>query len=116
MLTKVLADKKTLKCLAEKMVLQESNGKDNRGRACLIKTLDDKEWKRIGIASAVSYENESVYILYDAIFFQLSNGEIETSEDGFIDALKNILRKFEELLKSTQLVHSATNLQSWPFL
>ncbi|KAL0889983.1 hypothetical protein Bca101_013966 [Brassica carinata] len=91
------------------MVLQESNGKDNRGRACLIKTLDDKEWKRIGIASAVSYENESVYILYDAIFFQLSNGEIETSEDGFIDALKNILRKFEELLKSTQLCQDILN-------
>lgn len=56
----------------------------------------------------VSLENESVALIYEAIYSQLNNGEKETSEDGFMDdALKNILRKFE-LLESTPVVYSAT--------
>ncbi|KAG2316509.1 hypothetical protein Bca4012_067375 [Brassica carinata] len=108
---KILADEKTLKCLVEKMVLEESNGKDNQGRADLIKTLIMKKGKELGLPP-VSSENESVALLYETIQSQLNKRDKETSdastEDEFMDVLKDILRKFAELLESTP-VYSATN-------
>ncbi|CAF2089470.1 unnamed protein product [Brassica rapa subsp. trilocularis] len=41
----VLPDEKTLKSFVEKMVLEESNRKDNQGRADLINTLIIKKGK-----------------------------------------------------------------------
>lgn len=45
-----------------------------------------KKGKELGMPPESS-EKESVSILYEAIFSQLSNGEKETSEDGFMDML-----------------------------
>lgn len=43
--SQVLPDEKTLKSFVEKMVLEESNRKDNQGRADLINTLIIKKGK-----------------------------------------------------------------------
>ncbi|CAN8255666.1 unnamed protein product [Cochlearia groenlandica] len=112
-LREVLADEKTLKCLVEKAIVEESNEKDIQGRGDHIRTLIIKKGKELGLPP-LSSENESVSLLYDTIFSQLNKREKETAvdastEDGFIDTLKDILRKFEELLKTTT-VYSTTNL------
>ncbi|KAF3488337.1 hypothetical protein F2Q69_00056138 [Brassica cretica] len=91
------------------MIMEESNGKDEQGRENLIKILIINKGKELELLP-ISSENESVYILYEAIFSQLSNGEKETSEDGLMDVLKDILRKFEEISLESAPVYSATNL------
>lgn len=110
--SQILADGKTLKCLVEKTILEESNEKDSQGQANLIKTLIIKNGKELGLPP-LSSDNESVAVLYENIFSQLNNREKETTdasiEDGFMDSLKDILSKFEELLETTP-VYSATNL------
>ncbi|CAH8387056.1 unnamed protein product [Eruca vesicaria subsp. sativa] len=109
---KVLADEKTLKCLVEKTVLEDSNGKDNQGRADLIKTLIMKNGKELGLPP-VSSENESVALLYETIQSQLNKRDKEPSdastEEEFMDALKDVLTKFAAMLESTP-VYSTTNL------
>lgn len=89
--------------------MEESNGKDKQGRENLIKILIINKGKELELLP-ISSENESVYILYEAIFSQLSNGEKETSEDGLMDVLKDILRTFEEISLESAPVYSATNL------
>ncbi|KAF3568307.1 hypothetical protein DY000_02011187 [Brassica cretica] len=105
-LRKILADEKTLKCLVEKMV------KDNQGRADLIKNLMIENGKELGLPP-LSSENESVALLYETIQSQLTKRDKETSEasaeEEFMDALKDILGRFAELLESTP-VYSATTL------
>ncbi|CAN6970091.1 hypothetical protein IGI04_033278 [Brassica rapa subsp. trilocularis] len=105
-LRKILADEKTLKCLVEKMV------KDNQGRADLIKNLMIENGKELGLPP-LSSENESVALLYETIQSQLNKRDKETSdastEEEFMDALKDILGRFAELLESTP-VYSATTL------
>ena len=91
------------------MIMEESNGKDKQGRENLIKILIINKGKELELLP-ISSENESVYILYEAIFSQLSNGEKETSEDGLMDVLKDILRTFEEISLESAPVYSATNL------
>ncbi|KAJ4877721.1 calcium-binding EF hand family protein [Raphanus sativus] len=111
-LRKILADEKTLKCLVEETVLEESTGKDNQGRADLIKNLMIEKGKELGLPP-LSSESESVALLYETIQSQLTKRDKETSdastEDEFMDALKDILGKFAELLESTP-VYSATSL------
>ncbi|CAA7025989.1 unnamed protein product [Microthlaspi erraticum] len=111
-LRKVLADEKTLKCLVEKMVVEESKEKDKQGQADLIKSLIIKNGEELGLPP-LSSENESVALIYDNVFAQLHNKEKGTGDastgDGFMDALKDVLKKFEELLETTP-VYSATNL------
>ncbi|CAH2044594.1 unnamed protein product [Thlaspi arvense] len=111
-LRKILADEKTLKCLVEKMSMEESKEKEKQGRADLIKALIIKNGKELGLPP-LSPENEAVALIYDNIFSQLNSREKETAdastEEGFMDALKDVLRKFEELLE-TMPVYSATNL------
>ncbi|CAN6853839.1 unnamed protein product [Brassica oleracea] len=105
-LRKILADEKTLECLVEKMV------KDNQGRADLIKNLMIENGKELGLPP-LSSENESVALLYETIQSQLTKRDKETSdastEEEFMDALKDILGRFAELLESTP-VYSATTL------
>lgn len=104
--SQILADEKTLKCLVEKMV------KDNQGRADLIKNLMIENGKELGLPP-LSSENESVALLYETIQSQLNKRDKETSdastEEEFMDALKDILGRFAELLESTP-VYSATTL------
>lgn len=61
----------------------------------------------------LSSESESVALLYETIQSQLTKRDKEPSEasteDEFMDALKDILGKFAELLESTP-VYSATSL------
>lgn len=93
------------------MILEVSNGKDDQGWADLIKILIEKKGKELGLPP-LSSDNEPVALLYESIFSQVKNREKETgdaSKDGFMDALKDILRKFEELLEATP-VYCATNL------
>lgn len=110
----VLADEETLKCLVEKMVVEESKEEDKLGRADLIKALIIKNGQDLGLPP-LSSENESVALIYDNVFAQLRNKEKETddastsTEDGFMDALKDTLKKFAELLETTP-VYSATHL------
>ncbi|CAN7023874.1 unnamed protein product [Brassica oleracea var. botrytis] len=105
-LRKILADEKTLKCLVEKMV------RDNQRRADLIKNLMIENGKELGLPP-LSSENESVALLYETIQSQLTKRDKETSdastEEEFMDALKDILGRFAELLESTP-VYSATTL------
>ncbi|ESQ32318.1 hypothetical protein EUTSA_v10004570mg [Eutrema salsugineum] len=112
-LRKILADEKTLKCLVEKMISEESKGKDSQGRADLIKSLIIKNGKELGLPP-LSSENESVALLYDNIFSQLNNREKgsadASTEEGFMDAVKDVLRKFEELLETTPVYSAITNL------
>lgn len=110
--SQILADEKTLKCLVEKTVLEESKWKDNQGRADLIKNLMIENGKELGLPP-LSSENESVALLYETIQSQLTKRDKETSdastEEEFMDALKDILGRFAELLESTP-VYSATTL------
>ncbi|KAG7556848.1 EF-hand domain pair [Arabidopsis suecica] len=108
---KILGDEKKLKCLVEKTILEDSNGKDSQG---WVKTLIIKNGKELGLPP-LSSDNEQVALLYETIFSQLNNKEKETADastnlkEEFMDALKDILKKFEELLETTP-VYSATNL------
>ncbi|KFK24437.1 hypothetical protein AALP_AAs55697U000300 [Arabis alpina] len=104
-LRNILADEKKLNCILEKMMLQVSN---DQGWAHLIKTLIENNGKELGLPP-LSSDNEPVLLLYETIFSQLNNREKETTGPGFIDALKDILAKFEELLEATP-VYCATNL------
>lgn len=71
-----------------------------------------KNGKELGLPP-VSSENESVALLYETIQSQLNKRDKETpdasTEDEFMDVLKDILKNFAELLESTP-VYSATNL------
>ncbi|EOA21064.1 hypothetical protein CARUB_v10001403mg [Capsella rubella] len=112
-LRKILADEKTLKCLVTKTILELSNEKDSQGRADPIKTLILSNGKELGLPP-LSSENEPVALLYETIFSQLNNRDKQTAadastEDGLMDSLKDILRKFEDLLE-TAPVYSATNI------
>ncbi|VVB15305.1 unnamed protein product [Arabis nemorensis] len=110
-LRKILADEDKLKCLVENMILDVSDGKDNQGWADLIKTLIEKNGKELGLPPLTS-DDEPVALLYETIFSEVNNREKETtnpSKDGFIDALKDILRKLEESLEATP-VYCVTNL------
>lgn len=94
------------------MILEESTEKDKQERADLIKSLIIKNGKEFGLPP-LSSDNESVALLYETIFSQLDNKEKETNnaskEEKFMDALKDVLKKFEELLETTP-VYSATDL------
>lgn len=57
--------------------------------------------------------SSSVSILYEAIFSQLSSREKETSEDGLMDVLKDILRKFEEFLLNPHMYILLPISRSW---
>ncbi|XP_010494112.1 PREDICTED: uncharacterized protein LOC104771305 [Camelina sativa] len=111
-LRKILADEKTLKCLIEKTIVEVSNWKDSQGWPDLIKTFIIKNGKELGLPP-LSSDNEPVALLYTTIFAQLNNRDKQTAdastEDGFMDALKDILRKFADLLETTP-VYSANNL------
>jgi hypothetical protein len=102
---KILADEKTLKCLVEKTILEESNGKESQG---WLRTLIIKNGKELGLPP-LSSENEQVALLYETIISQLNNKENASTKEEFMDALKDILKKFEELLETTP-VFSAINL------
>lgn len=108
-ISQILGDEKKLKCLVEKTILEESNGKDSQG---WVKTLIIKNGKELGLPP-LSSDNEQVALLYETIFSQLNNKEKETADastkEEVMDALKDILKKFEDLLETTP-VYSATNL------
>jgi hypothetical protein len=104
-ISQILADEKTLKCLVEKTILEESNGKESQG---WLRTLIIKNGKELGLPP-LSSENEQVALLYETIISQLNNKENASTKEEFMDALKDILKKFEELLETTP-VFSAINL------
>ncbi|KAL1208916.1 hypothetical protein V5N11_030394 [Cardamine amara subsp. amara] len=107
-LRKILADENKLKSLVEKTIVEESKEKEKQGQADLIKTLIIKNGKELGLPQ-LSSDNEPVAFLYETVFSQLNNREKDSSEEGLMNALKDILRKFEELLETTP-VYSATDL------
>lgn len=96
--------------------MEESKEEDKQGRADLIKALIINNGQELGLPP-LSSENESVALIYDNVFAQLRNKEKETAdasasastEDGFMYALKDTLKKFAELLETTS-VYSATHL------
>ncbi|KAL6989490.1 hypothetical protein U1Q18_015240 [Sarracenia purpurea var. burkii] len=99
-LRKLLASEENLNVLVEKILLLEKTSENAAQRSTdIIRFFLEENEKELGLPS--SKADESVVLLYDAVFTDVGNTKIAAGsvKDVFRSLLKEILEKFVELLE-----------------
>ncbi|KAA8537018.1 hypothetical protein F0562_029496 [Nyssa sinensis] len=108
-LRKLLASEKQLNDVIEKILQEKHNEKDGEKSTEIIRSYLEINGKELGLPP--SKADESVALLYNAVFADVVNGKSATGleNDDLGVLLKEILEKFAEQLEANPVFHNLGN-------